>query len=81
MHKIDVEFRFRCLDLAPNFADDFVDAAFALVLEFDGEVTRIGFRNGKDSKLQAGAARRAFDFRSLADDALDVAENAIGFLK
>ena len=81
MDELDIKAGLSVGDFIANFADDAIDVPFTLILEFDREVSRVGFRDGKDSHLQAGTARRAFDFRSLLKNAFDVVENAICFLK
>jgi hypothetical protein len=81
LNELHIEHRLGLRDFVADFADHVVDAALALVLQFDGEVTRVRFRYRKNSKLQAGAARCAFHFRRFANDPLNMVKDAIRFLK
>src|SRR5262249_15068630 len=57
------------------------NAAIAVILELDGEISRIRLGYRKHSKLQACPARRAFDFRNVPKNPFDMVENTIRFLK
>ena len=81
LHEFDIEYRFLSPDVLPDFTDDFFDSTFPLIFQLDGEVAGVGFGNGENAQLQAGTARGAFDFRSGANDPLDMVENAIRFLE
>ena len=60
---------------------DFVDAAAAVVLEHDGEVAGVGFGDGGEAHLEAGAARGGGDFGDGVEDLVDVEEDAVGLLE
>ena len=75
--ELDVKLRFCLLDFAADIGDDFVDTAIAFRLELDSNVAGVGFGDGGEAHLEAGAARDAIDFGSFGEDSLDVLENAI----
>ena len=79
--ELDVELGLGGFDALAGVLHDVVDAAAAVVGEQDGEVAGVGFCNGGESHLQAGAAGGGGDFGELVEDAVDVEEDAVGFLQ
>ena len=55
-----------------DVGDDLVDGAGAFGLQLDGDVAGVGFGDGGETHLQAGAARGDLDLRCVAQDLLDV---------
>ncbi len=78
LHELDLDGRLFTRDTFAELRDDFVDVTAALALQLDGNVAAVGLGDGGQAQLQAGAARRAFDFRDFAQHLLDVANNAVG---
>ena len=78
LDELDVESGSLALILRADVGDDFVDGAAALGFELDGEVAGVGFGDGGEAHLQAGAAGGAFDFGRSAQDPFDVLEDAVG---
>ena len=65
-------------DFGAHFGGDLFGAAAALAFELDGDIAAIGFGDGGEAELQAGAAGGAFDFGRLAQDFFDGGDYAVG---
>ena len=64
-----------------HIADDVVDAAAAICLQFDGDVAGVRLGNRGQAEFEPGAPRRALHFRRVLQDRLDVTEHAVGLLR
>src|SRR6516164_9502462 len=78
LNEFDVGAGLGLLNLRANVGNDFFDVALAIRFELHGEIAAIGFGDGSQAELQAGAARSVFHLRPRANDFLDVLKNAIG---
>ena len=78
LRELDVQLRLGGLDLLAHIVHHLVDRAAALGFQLHGEVAGVGFGDGGEAHLQAGAARGDFDFGRGVQDALDMLKNAIG---
>ena len=75
--EFDIDAGFGAFDFVAQLAGYFLHAAVALGLQLDKEVAGIGFGDG-EGQAGSGAAGVALDFRRLADELLDVPQDAVG---
>ena len=76
--ELDVEVGLGLPDPLAGILHDLVDVAVAVGLEADGEVAGVGFGDGGEAHLQAGAAAGGGDLGGAAQDLLDVLQDAVG---
>ena len=81
LREFHVEHGFRLFDFGAHGGDDFLAAAFAVALQFDGDIAGVGFGHLGESQLQAGAARGALHFGRLAQNLFHVGDHAIGLFE
>ena len=81
LREFHVEHRFRLFDFGAHGGDHFLAAAFAVALEFDGNIAGIGFGHLGETQLEAGAAGGALHFGRLAQNFFHVGDDAIGLVE
>ncbi len=70
LREFDVKLRLVLFDILAHVGDDLVDAATAMLLQLDGEVTGVGFGHRGQAHLQASPARGDLDLRCVVQDLL-----------
>ena len=81
LHELDVQHRFGFRDLGAHVGDHLVAAAAALAFQLDRDIAGVGFGDGGQAELQAGAPRSALHLGDGAQDLLHVGDHAVGLFE